>query len=299
MSKDYDEYYEFNNISSMCFPLYCSKIFTAFEELSNPDQSYTPNKKSLAQFSGHILIAEDNEANQELIKIILIKYGLTYDMANNGLEAYELYKINDYDLILMDEQMPIMDGNESVTLIIAYENQNKLRHTPISALTANVIKGAKERGLLNGFDSFLGKPIIMKDLERVFSMYLKILSGAESVAIEPSATQKLIFGLNMTKLREELALNKDEIIMLVNLFIKKMSKSIPELKDAIDTMDYKKIQSLSHAIKGSSANFRMEELQEKANTLEEMARKNNSEYNYMSKYQEIKKIVSSIKIVES
>ncbi len=297
MSKDYEEYYQFKNISSMCFPLYCSKIYSAFEELSNPEKSYVPNKKTLAQFSGHILIAEDNESNQELIKIILTKYGLTYDIASNGLEAYELYKKNDYDLILMDEQMPIMDGNKSVALIIAYENENKLRHIPISALTANVIKGAKERGLLNGFDSFLGKPIVMKDLERVFSMYLKIISGAENVTMETSYIQKLIFGLNMQKLREELILNDDEIIMLVNLFIKKMNKSIPELKNAINTMDYKKIQSLSHAIKGSSANFRMEELQTRANILEEKAKEYNSDYDYLSQYEEIKKIVSSIKIV--
>ncbi len=297
MSKDYDEYYQYSHISSMCFPLYCSKIYTAFDELSRPNQSYIPNKKSLAQFSGHILIAEDNEANQELIKIILTKYGLTYDMANNGLEAYELYKKNKYDLILMDEQMPIMDGNESVSLIIAYENENKLRHIPISALTANVIKGAKERGLLNGFDSFLGKPIIMKDLERVFSMYLKIISGAESVQIETISDKKLIFGLNMEKLKEELVLNDDEIIMLVNLFIKKMDKSIPDLQSAIEIMDYKKIQSLSHTIRGSSANFRLEELQTKAHILEEMAKENNSEYDYMNQYTVIKDMISNIKIV--
>lgn len=297
MSKDYEEYYQFKNISSMCFPLYCSKIYSAFEELSNKSESFIPREKSLAQFSGHILVSEDNEANQELIKIILTKYGLTFDVANNGFEAFELYKNNNYDLILMDEQMPIMDGNEAVALIIAYENENKLRHIPISALTANVIKGAKERGLLNGFDSFLGKPIIMKDLEKVFSMYLKIISGAENVPLEVVTNHKVVFGLNMDKLREELVLNDDEIIMLVNLFIKKMNKSIPELKNAIDTRDYKTMQSLSHTIKGSSANFRLEELQIKANTLEEMARERSSEYDYISQYKEIQEIVSSIKIV--
>jgi len=279
MSKDYDNYDEYSHIGSMCFPLYCSKIYNTIDELLNGKSNDEYKEKLPSQFEGHVLIAEDNEANQELIKIILTKYGLSYDLAIDGLEAVAMYKNNKYDLVLMDEQMPIMDGNEAVSKIIEYENENGLRHTPISALTANVIKGAKERGLLNGFDSFLGKPIVMKDLERVFSLYLKII------------------GLDMDKLKDELLLSNEEILMLVNLFIKKMSKTMPELKSSIEIKDYKRIKNLSHGIKGSSANFRLEELQKKAGELEKMAKNNNSKFDYIGKFKEIDKIVSGIKIV--
>lgn len=297
MSKDYNSYDRYEDVRSMCFPLYCSKIYTTFDELLNKRLDGIPKQDLVPQFKGHILVAEDNEANQELIKIILTRYGLSYDLVYNGLEALELYKKNKYDLILMDEQMPLMDCNEAVASIIKYEEQEGLAHTPISALTANVIKGSNERGLLNGFDAFLGKPIIIKDLQRVFALYLELLSSTEEVPLEPIALEKTIVGLDIEKLKKELLLTNDEIIMLLNLFIKKMDKSIPELEVAIDIRDYAGIQKLAHSIKGSSANFRLEVLQKKAGEVEKMAKEANEKYNYMSVFREIQEILKNIKIV--
>ena len=296
MSKVYDDYDKYNNIASMCFPIYCSKIRETFYELLNENQNDTYKKKLASQYIGHILIAEDNEANQELIKIILSKYGLTFDLAINGLEAVNLYKKRSYDLIIMDEQMPIMNGNEAVIEILNYEKENKLRHTPVSALTANVIKGARERGLLNGYDSFLGKPIILKDMERVFSTYLK--SGTQKrLSKEESGSDALIVGLDIKKLIDELMLSSDEVLMLVNLFINKMQRSVPDLQNAIEIMDYEKIQILAHGIKGSSANFRMENLQSMASEMETMAKNKNSEYNYKKIFEDIKDVIDYIEII--
>lgn len=297
MSKDYDSYDKYNHIESMCFPLYCSKIYEKIGNLFTESCDVTYNKKLTTQFIGHILVAEDNEANQEYIKIILTKYGLTYDLVSNGLEALELYKKNTYDLVLMDEQMPIMGGNEAVSKIIEFENKHGLRHTPISALTANVIKGAKERGLLNGFDSFLGKPIIIKELERVFSTYLKMYVSSEEIILDELQNYQRIIGLDMKKTREELLLTDEEIVMLVTLYIKKMKKIIPELETAIKHRNYKKMQNLSHSIKGSSANFRLENLQSMSDELEKMARKEDEEYDYFNTFEHIKKALEGIKIV--
>ena len=297
MSKDYDAYDQYRHIESMCFPLYCSKIHDTIGNLFNEGTDVSYRKKTTKQFIGHILVAEDNEANQEYIKIILTKYGLTFDMAENGLEAVDLYKKHTYDLILMDEQMPIMDGNEAVAKIMMYENKNGLSHTPISALTANVIKGAKERGLLNGFDSFLGKPIIIKELERVFSSYLKMYSSGTDVILDDIENYQRVVGLDMNKAREELMLSNEEIVMLVNLYIKKMQKIIPELKTAIENVDFKKIHSIAHSIKGSSANFRLENLQSMSDELEKMAKKEDLKYNYMNTFENIKAAVQAIKIV--
>ncbi len=294
-SKPSDKYEKYSHISTICFPLYCSKIRTTFDELLHPD-SFSPHKhERRMKFEGHILVAEDNEANQELIKILLTKYGLTYDLATNGLEAVNLYKANNYDLILMDEQMPIMDGNEAVAAIIKYEKEKELRHTPISALTANVIKGAQERGLMSGFDSFLGKPIEIKELERVFSNYLKMVKD-DLPDTKLALFESKIEGLNCEKLNQELMLESDELVMLIELFIKKMAKQMPELEDAIKRRDYKKIALIAHSIKGSSGNFRLEEVQEDSSKIEKMAKNSESDYDYESVFEKIKNRLSKIKI---
>jgi signal transduction histidine kinase/DNA-binding response OmpR family regulator len=300
MSREYDIYDKYEHINSICFPLYCSKIHMAFNELLNPEAHAEYDKKVLPKFKGHILIAEDNEANQELIQIILAKYGLTFDLATNGLEAYEMYKTNSYDLILMDEQMPVMDGIESVKKIIEYEESHGVAHTPISALTANVIKGAKERGLLIGFDAFLGKPIVMKELERIFFSYLKVDGSIQkqerAPLIQSSDSSSSIEGLDVEMLRKELMLSEDELVLLLTLFLKKMKKTLPELQKAIEAQDYKTIALKSHSIKGSSGNFRIEELLKDSAEMEERAKHEDQEYDYDATLQRIEQKIASIKV---
>jgi CheY-like chemotaxis protein len=296
MSKQYDEYEKYQHINAICFPLYCSKIHVAFSELLYPETFVPYSKKVSQRFQGHILVAEDNEANQELIKILLVKYGLTFDVAFNGLEAVELFKKTDYDLILMDEQMPIMDGNEAIKEILEYEKLKSLKHTPISALTANVIKGARERGLLSGFDAFLGKPIVLKELERVFLTYLKIDTTEKAEAPVLKSHSHMVAGLDVNKLVEELMLTNDELIMLLTLFISKMSKLLPDLKEAILNKEYKTIALNAHSIKGSSGNFRIEILQVSASEMETMAKNEEEDYDYLTCYEIIKRRVEEIKI---
>lgn len=294
MSRPDDKYEKYSHISSIYFPLYCSKIKSAFDELFHPELFCPYRTDGGKKFSGHILIAEDNVANQELVKILLNKYGLTYDLATNGLEAVNLYKKNNYDLILMDEQMPVMDGNIATITIIKYEKEKGLRHTPISALTANVVKGAKERGLRSGFDAFLGKPIVIKELERLFFNYLKITK--EDINKITTKTKCTIEGLDHEKLTQELMLNVDELTMLTELFVKKMQKQIPELYEAIKAKDYKKIALISHSIKGSSGNFRLEEIQEESSKMELMAKNQDNKYKYETTYEKIKERLEKIKI---
>ena len=112
------------------------------------------------QFSQEkVLLVEDNHANQLFMKVILKKMNLQFDIANDGTEAVEKFKSNNYDIILMDENMPNMNGIEATKHILNYEKKKKLRHTPIVALTANAIKGEKERFLNAGMDCYLTKPV--------------------------------------------------------------------------------------------------------------------------------------------
>ena len=297
MSKQYDEYESYAHINTICFPLYCAKIHVSFSELLYPETYIPESKKTSLHFEGHVLVAEDNEANQELIKILLQKYALTFDVASNGLEAVELYKKNIYNLILMDEQMPLMDGNEAMKLILSYEKENALKHTPISALTANVIKGAKERGLLSGFDAFLGKPIVIKELERLFISYLKIDLHQHLENTFVTQEEKHITGVDLEKLSDELMLNHEEVALLIGMFIKKMHKTLPELKKSIEEKNYKSIALHAHNIKGSSANFRIEILQNSASEMELMAKQEESAYDFLAVYEIIKQRVDEIQIL--
>ncbi|MCK9473902.1 ATP-binding protein [Sulfurimonas sp.] len=292
-----DKYENYTHISSACFPLYCSKIRTAFDELLHLDSFSVHKHERIMRFEGHVLIAEDNEANQELIKILLSKYGLTFDLATNGLEALNLYKRKKYDLILMDEQMPVMDGNEAVQNIIRYEKENGLRHTPVSALTANVIKGAKERGLKSGFDSFLGKPIAIKELERVFFNYLKVSKDVTESSLKSSKAENVIKeGLDHEKLSQELMLSSDELVMLAKLFLKKMANQIPELQEAIASKEYNKISLIAHSIKGSSGNFRLEVMQEESEKIEKMAKAKSEDFDFEHSFEKIKSALAQIKV---
>ena len=289
-------YAHYENIVQVTFPLYCDKLEKGFEALFYPQEKLPSKSYGAQKFIGHILVAEDNEANQELIKIILERYGLSFDLAHNGKEAYELFMKNHYDLILMDEQMPVMDGNEAVAKILAFEKKNNQAHTPISALTANVIKGAKERGLLSGYDAFLGKPIVLKELERVFVSYLQF--DANSQEQEPKEENRVsIVGLDEEKLKEALMLSSQELVMLLSLFIKKMQTTIPELQNAIVRKDYKQIALLSHNIKGSSGNFRIETIQKSAAEMEKMAKDSVEIYPYKEVCDSIKERIEQIKIL--
>jgi len=125
------------------------------------------------QYSGNILVAEDNKTNQTLIKLILMDYGIRHDIANDGVQAVEMFKKGDYDLVLMDENMPELNGIGAMLQIKEYEKENALSSTPVVALTASVLDTDKEKFLNAGMDGFVGKPIDTKELENIFNIYLE------------------------------------------------------------------------------------------------------------------------------
>jgi len=123
-------------------------------------------------FDAKILVTEDNIINQKLIKRILEEHGMTVDLANNGLEAFEKRRANNYDLLFMDIQMPVMDGIEATHEILDYEEDEKKPHVPIIALTANALKGDRERFLAEGMDEYITKPIETSELLYVLNKFL-------------------------------------------------------------------------------------------------------------------------------
>ena len=120
----------------------------------------------------HILLVEDNESNQMFMKIILKKMGITFDIANDGIIAVNRFKLNRYDAILMDENMPNMNGIEATRHILEDEKKNNLKHTPIIALTANSLKGDREKFLKAGMDEYISKPLNKKKLSKILEKFL-------------------------------------------------------------------------------------------------------------------------------
>ena len=282
-----DERYDaIDTIVPLTFPIYCTKLQSALSEVMGMNTPHLPIVEGILKrrgFEGNILVAEDNQANQELIKIILERYGLTYTIASNGAEALKKYQSEAFDMVLMDEQMPLMNGNEATANILAYEKEFARHHVPIVALTANVIKGSRERSIQNGYDAFLGKPIVLKEIEQIFERYLK-----PTVLLIDEPSKKIDFkwkNIDMEHLKSALMLEEDQIEYLLEIYREKMENSLQELFRAIDKKRFVDIAFISHAMKGSSANFRFDELSRLSYVIEEFASEKDGEFDYVEAYE--------------
>ncbi|MCF6330360.1 MAG: ATP-binding protein [Sulfurimonas sp.] len=171
-----------NIIKTIYEPLNFSKIKMVLEgqntsAIEQKDTKQLNRKKSFntattTKFNANILIAEDNIINQKLIKRTLEDFGLTVCVANNGLEAFQKRKDEDFALIFMDIQMPFLDGTEAVKEILEYEQRDNKKHIPIVALTANALKGDRERFLEAGLDEYITKPLVRSEIVSILSHFL-------------------------------------------------------------------------------------------------------------------------------
>jgi len=120
---------------------------------------------------GHILLVEDNPVNERVATRMLERLGYRVDVAENGIEALATSARTAFDLILMDCQMPEMDGFETSRALREREGGDK--HTPIVAMTANAMQGDRDRCLRAGMDDYIAKPVLMSDLEAVLERWTK------------------------------------------------------------------------------------------------------------------------------
>jgi CheY-like chemotaxis protein len=150
-------------------------------------QSIAPNTADSAPGRGRVLVAEDNLINQRVAAILLTKLGYTPDLAGDGKQALEKLEQQHYDLVLMDCQMPNMDGFEATAAIRALPNGRS--RTPIIAVTANALAGQREKCLEAGMDDYIPKPISREILENAIQKFLRpqIATPAETDVAVPSA----------------------------------------------------------------------------------------------------------------
>jgi len=218
----------------------------------------------------HILLAEDNPVNQKVESAILEKLGCTVVVANNGLEALELWRQGNMDLILMDCMMPDMDGYESTRRIREEEIKLGRNRIPIVALTANALKGDKELCLAMGMDDYLSKPFRMEVLQAV----LKQHAGTSSINPQPL---KLLPVDNRHVNREPLAILRNIggatlVQKVLQLFFTNTPIQLEKIKTAILTDDSEAIHHAAHSLKSAAANVGAIQLSELARTMEHTAR---------------------------
>lgn len=148
---------------------------------NNEENLLGVNAKQLTPLTGRVLLVEDNAVNQIVAKAILESFKLTPDIVANGQQAVDNVKKESYDLVLMDCQMPVLDGFEATLQIRQWEQENKLPTIPIIALTANVHDKDKKRCLDVGMSQYLSKPIIKEELYNTLSQYLNFRDSNESI----------------------------------------------------------------------------------------------------------------------
>ena len=124
------------------------------------------------ELEGRVLLVEDNPVNQMVARKMLEKLGLESALAENGQEALDILEREEFNVVLMDCQMPIMDGFEATRLWRTYENKSAKGHLPIIAMTANVMEGDRELCLLSGMDDYLGKPVRQAELGALLQRWL-------------------------------------------------------------------------------------------------------------------------------
>jgi signal transduction histidine kinase/CheY-like chemotaxis protein len=134
----------------------------------------------------NVLVAEDNRINQKLITTTLNNFGINVTIAANGKEAVMLRKQNDYDLIFMDIQMPVMNGIEATREILHYEELSHQKHIPIIALTANALRGDREKYLEAGMDNYTPKPINIDLIKEIIREYYPDKTIEDSEHIPPA-----------------------------------------------------------------------------------------------------------------
>lgn len=150
--------------------LYNTLVSMQSNDISNDDEK---EEETSVSFVGKVLVAEDNAVNCKLISILLGKYGIETSVVTNGREALDKMKEDVFDLVLMDVNMPVMDGMTATREIRRIESLEGKKQIPVIALTANVLKEDAKEFLAAGMDQILTKPIIPKELEEVFHKYLQ------------------------------------------------------------------------------------------------------------------------------
>jgi CheY-like chemotaxis protein len=227
-----------------------------------------------------ILVAEDNPTNQEIALAILEGAGIVAEIADNGKKAVEAVRKGRFDAVLMDIQMPEIDGYEATKTIRKDPNFKSL---PIIAMTAHAMEGDEEKCLEAGMDGYVSKPI---NQDRLFHTIWKSLKHTalkrterlphtgepedipEKPAIETGELPATLPGINIQDILKALNIDNDIFKRILIGFLENNKNTINKIKETLDKKDWESLRHLAHSLKGSAGNIGADELHEAAKELE-------------------------------
>ncbi|MFK7807626.1 MAG: response regulator [Saprospiraceae bacterium] len=261
-----------------------------YSEIKNIEQVKMPGLDEDIRFPTlEILVAEDNSMNRKYIKRVFEKWDLNYEIAVNGKEAVEKAKVKKYDLILMDLQMPVMDGIDAARIIRSIANPNK--ESIIIALTASAITSHKTQALEAGMNDFITKPFTPDQLKVVINNYFSEsktdgdnhhetqLNKTEPTEDASTTEQHISFTafhphLDVVHLEAMYGQNWEYAEDMFATFIKEVLPYFEKLTPLVESEEWEKYYRIVHKVKPSLLMVGMPKLQKKVNAAELMAKTN-------------------------
>jgi len=225
-------------------------------------------KKTRAKRGLRVLLAEDNQVNQLVASRILEKLGHQVTVVSSGRQAVSAAQAGKFDVIVMDVQMPEMDGLEATAEIRRWERTTG-KHVPIIAMTAHAMKGDRERCLEAGMDGYTSKPIRIKELEQAISKLVPTVS----VDVPVSKSDEAEPVIDHRAVLEGFGGNRRLLSQSIRLFLADYPQRLAEIREAIGRGDANALARAAHALKGSVGNFALKDVFAIAQRLETMGRK--------------------------
>jgi len=271
---------EFGVAAHLLKPLKQSELFDAIAASVGAvcsDEQDTDLPTPTASVPMHILLAEDSLANQKLAIGLLERLGHSVFVANNGREALAAVEVNAFDLILMDVQMPEMDGLEATIAIRSLEGQQG-GHTPIVAMTAHAMTGDRERCLDAGMDEYMVKPIrarhVYETIERVVAeggaRATQVVQGDRH--LDDSPTSDAPVDPDLRAALEAVGGDSELLKEVVEAFLEECPLILQSSKDAVERGDAGQLARFAHTLRGAMSTLGAEEAFHEAGQLEQAAK---------------------------
>jgi two-component system sensor histidine kinase/response regulator len=239
------------------------------EEQTMKPELVTRHSLREARRAGRILLAEDNAVNRQLALQLLEKHGYIVVNATNGREALAVLEKEAVDVVLMDVQMPEMDGFEA-TMAIREREKRTGAHVPILAMTAHAMKGDRERCLAAGMDGYISKPIQTKELFETIEHHLPAQLAGEKKASAQQSPAEEVFDVPAALQRVEG--DAELLAELATLFEQESEQLLAKMNEAFAQHDSQALKQAVHALKGSVGNFAAMPAYAAALELERLAR---------------------------
>jgi CheY-like chemotaxis protein/HPt (histidine-containing phosphotransfer) domain-containing protein len=231
------------------------------------DLSITSKGRSL-----RVLLAEDNLVNQKVAVAMLEGMGHRVIVVPDGRKAVDAWLAEPFDLILMDVQMPEMDGLEAVAAIRAAEQIRDSR-TLIIALTAHAMMGDRDRCLSSGFDDYLSKPIRSHDFRQTLQKWSEIRKlGSMPASDAPTASPESGIEFDHEKALDRVGGDETLLAEVIGIFLEDCPRLLGEIDKAVMTGDRASLGRLAHTLRGVASNFALSQVEEASSRLERMAK---------------------------